>query len=124
MTRREMMLGLAATAALRGQKSPLHNLGGSRAGFPMAVRAAGGRDKLDFVDYFHKLGLGVAEIGAVKPGEEKVLRQKLDDWGMRALADFPLPKDAAGVADYETLVKTAKDAGVSGCRAALTARRY
>jgi sugar phosphate isomerase/epimerase len=119
-----MILGLTAATALRGQKSPLRNLGGSRAGFPMAVRGAGGRDKLDFVDFFHKLGLGVAEIGVVKPGEEQALRRKLDDYGMRALADIPLPKDSAGVADYEILVKAASEAGITGCRAALTARRY
>ena len=94
MTRRELLAGLGAAAALRGQKSQLRNLGGARAGFPMAVRASGGRDKFDFVEHFHKLGLGVAEIGVVRPGGEKALRRRLEDWGMRALADIPLPKDS------------------------------
>jgi sugar phosphate isomerase/epimerase len=118
------MLGLAAAAALRGQKSPLRNLGGARAGFPMAARAGGGRDKFDFLEHFHKLGLGVAEIGLVKPGDESAIRRRLDEYGMRALGDVPLPKDSADVARYETLVKAGKDAGVIGFRAALTARRY
>src|SRR4051795_1069745 len=125
MTRREMLVGVGAAAVLRAQDpKPLRNLGGSRAGFPMAVRASGGRDKFDFVELFHKLGLGVAEISVVKPGEEKALRKRLDELGMRALTDLPLPRDSAGVAEYETLVKTAKDAGITASRAALTARRY
>jgi sugar phosphate isomerase/epimerase len=124
MTRREMMMAMGAAAVLHGEEKPLRNLGGSRAGFPMAVRAGGGRGNFDFVEFFHKLGLGVAEIGVVQPGQERGVRKKLEDWGMRALTDIPLPKDSAAVAEYEALVKAAKDAGVSGCRAALTARRY
>src|SRR5438128_3734367 len=97
MTRREMLVGFGAAAMLRGQVKPLRNLGGSRAGFPMAVRASGGRDKFDFVEFFHNLGLGVAEISVVRPGEEKAFRRRLEELGMRALTDLPLPKDSAGV---------------------------
>jgi sugar phosphate isomerase/epimerase len=88
------------------------------------VRAKGGRTGFDFLEYFHGLGLGVAELGVVTPADVKQVRQRVEEWGMRVLTDLPLPKDAAGVAEYEGLVKASKDAGAVGTRAALTARRY
>jgi sugar phosphate isomerase/epimerase len=124
MTRRELLAGLGAAVVLRGQDRPLRNLGGARAGFGVVVRARGGRAGFDFLEYFHGLGLGVAELGAIAPGEAKTVRQKAEQWGMRILTDLPLPKDSAGLAEYETLVKASKEAGAVGCRAALTARRY
>jgi sugar phosphate isomerase/epimerase len=124
MTRREMLAGLAAASPARGEEKPLRNLGGARAGFGIVVRAKGGRAGFDFLEYFHGLGLGVAELGVVTPGEARGVRRKVEDWGMRVLTDLPLPKDASAIAEYEALVKASKDAGAIGSRAALTARRY
>lgn len=124
MTRRELLAGAGVAALLRGQEKPLRNLGGARAGFGIVVRAKGGRAGFDFVDYFHRLGLGVAEIGVIPPGEEQAFRRRIEGLGMRVFSDLPLPKDAAGVAEYERLVKASKDGGASGTRAALTGRRY
>ncbi len=124
MTRRELFIGLGAASVLRSQDRVLRNLGGARAGFGIVVRAKGGRGNFDFVEYFHGLGLGIAEIGTIAPGEERAVRERIERWGMRVLTDIPLPKDAAGLAEYERLVKAAKDGGAIACRAALTARRY
>jgi hypothetical protein len=124
MTRREMLVGVGAAGWLVAQDRPLRNLGGARAGFGIAVRAKGGRAGFDFVEYFHRLGLGVAEIGVIPPGEERAFRRRIEEWGMRVFSDLPLPKDAAGVAEYETLVKASKEGGATATRAALTSRRY
>src|SRR5690242_611687 len=111
MTRREVLAGLGAASVLRGQDWPLRNLGGARAGFAIAVRAKGGRTGFDFLEYFHGLGLGVAEVGAVTPEAARGARERAERWGMRIMTDLPLPKDQAGVGEYEAMVKASKDAG-------------
>ena len=102
-------------------------IGGAPTGFGARSRAnAAVTPPVDFIDYCHSLGLGGAEVRMppTDPAEIAKLRARIESYQMRVLFDFPLPKTDADIAQFDTQVKAAKDAGAAGIRAALTQRRY
>ena len=107
--------------------------GGAPAGAaPGAGRApaggGGGRGPAyDFLEYFHSLGFGVAEgarPASNDPDAIKAFRTKVEQYNMRVIMDVGYPRNEAGLANFETGVKTAKEAGAISIHAAMTARRY
>jgi sugar phosphate isomerase/epimerase len=129
MTRRQLLAAAGAAATLRAQTAlqPKRNLGGAPAGFPAHSRAAREAKKpFDFVAYCHSLGFGSVEtrINFSDPQAVRNLREKLESYQMRAVVDFPLPRQESDVANFETAVKAAKEAGVRSLHAAMTQRRY
>ncbi len=109
------------------QESPLRNMGGAPAGFPVRSRAArGGGKPFDFVEYCHGLGFGVVEtrINVADPEAVKDLRRKLERYQMRGILDVPLPRDEAGVPAFDAALRAVKDAGVQTLHTAMTQRRY
>jgi 3-oxoisoapionate decarboxylase len=130
MTRRQM-LAVAASAALplRSQTppKPMPNMGGAPAGFPARAQAARrANTPFDFVEYCRLLGFGVVEtrLNFNDPESLKTFRRKLDQYHMRAIVDFPLPRQESDLPNFESQVKAAKEAGVMALHAALTQRRY
>jgi len=116
---------LLATDQAFGQAMPLKNLGVAPAGLPIRSRAGrGGTIKYDYIEHCHDLGVGVIETRAIAPEQAQSFRQKMEAYHMRAIADVPLPRDEAGVAQFDAQVKAAKDAGIIGLHAAMTGRRY
>jgi sugar phosphate isomerase/epimerase len=128
MTRRQL-LGTAAAAAFTAAESPAqskssHNLGGAPAGFP--VRSGQMRQRsqpFDFVEHCHSLGLGVVETRNA-PADPRVFRDRIESYGMRAIADIPLPRDASAVPAFDDAVGKAKEAGIVSLHTAMTQRRY
>jgi sugar phosphate isomerase/epimerase len=107
----------------RGRKG----IGGAPTGFGARSRAnAAATPPVDFLDYCHSQGLGGAELRMppTDPSAVSKMRDRIESYQMRVLFDFPLPKTDADIAQFDTLVKAAKDAGAIGIRAALTQRRY
>ena len=137
--------------------NPLRNMGGAPAGFgarasggrgglgapnrgaagappagaaPGAGRGAGGGGRgpaVDFLEYFHSLGLGVAEgtrPASNDPDAIKAFRAKVERYNMRVIMDVGYPRDENGVAAFEAGVKMASEAGAISLHAAMTARRY
>lgn len=103
------------------------NLGGAPAGFPVRSRAEREAHRpFDFLDYFHSLGLGVAEtrLDTTNADAVRSFRQRLESYKMRAILDIPLPRDEVGVAAFDAALKTASELGVYGLHAAMTQRRY
>ncbi|MGA3236475.1 MAG: sugar phosphate isomerase/epimerase family protein [Bryobacteraceae bacterium] len=134
-TRRQILRAVGAASALLSLKpgfaqppgTPLRNMGGAPAGFPIRTRAGrGGAKPFDFVEYCHSLGFGVVEtrLPATDPESIKALRQKIDSYNMRVILDVGYPRDEAGVAAFDASVKAAKDCGAFSLHAAMTARRY
>jgi sugar phosphate isomerase/epimerase len=134
MTRRQLF-GTAAAAALAAIPAspqpavkPSRNLGGGPAGFPIRARVMRERSQpFDFVEHCHALGLGVAETripADAGPDWASGFRQRLESLGMRAIADIPLPRDAAAVPAFDANVAKAKAAGIVSLHAAMTQRRY
>ena len=102
-------------------------IGGAPTGFGARSRAnAAATPPVDFIDYCHGIGMGGAEVRLppTDPAEIAKLRAKLESYQMRVIFDFPLPKTDADIPQFDTLVKSAREAGASGIRAALTQRRY
>ncbi len=134
MTRREL-LGTAAAAGLAARAAwaqsaikPSRNLGGAPAGFPIRSRAMRERNQpFDFVEHCHNLGLGVVETripANAGPDWAAGFRERLESLGMRAIADIPLPREAAAVPAFDAAVAKAKAAGIVSLHAAMTQRRY
>ena len=91
-------------------------IGGAPTGFGARSRAnAAVTPPVDFIDYCHSLGLGGAEVRMppTDPAEIAKLRAQLESYQMRVLFDFPLPKTDADIAQFDTQVKAAKDAGAA-----------
>jgi 3-oxoisoapionate decarboxylase len=102
-------------------------IGGAPTGFGARARAnAAATPPIDFIEYCHSIGLGGAEVRQppTDPTEIAKLRAKLESYQMRLLFDFPLPKSDADIAQFDVLVKAAREVGANGIRAALTQRRY
>jgi sugar phosphate isomerase/epimerase len=127
MTRRELagILGAAAARQLNAADSgSLSNIGGAPAGFPIrskAARTAG--QTFDFVDYCHKLGLGVVET-RLPQGPPADFRRKIESYGMRVILDVGFPRAEDEVAAFDGNVKAAKECGAISLHAAMTGRRY
>lgn len=84
------------SAPAQPQVKQLRNLGGAPAGFPVRSRAARqGGQPFDFIGHCHNLGLGVVETRLQSTDAQGVknLRQRLENYNMRAVADIPLPRD-------------------------------
>ena len=131
MTRRDMLRTAGSASALFtmeqafGQGMPLKNLGVAPAGLPIRSRAGrGGTVKFDYIEHCHNLGVGVVEMRAFEPEEAQSLRKKMEQYHMRAIGNVPLPRDEAGLPQFETHIKAAKEAGIIGNHAAMTGRRY
>jgi sugar phosphate isomerase/epimerase len=135
MTRRQLLASAGSASALFGLKpapaqtretqSP--NFGGAPAGFPARSRAAREANRpFDFIEHCHSLGMGVVEtrLDYTRPEAVRSFREKIERYHMRAIVDFPLPREQGDVANFETAVKTAKEAGVTSLHAAMTQRRY
>ena len=124
MTRRGFLgTSLAAAAFAQAPVKPSPNLGGAPAGFPIRNRLARERNQpFDFVEHCHLLGLGVVEVR--QPPDPRALRERLEARGMRAIADIPLPRDAAAVPAFDAAVKAASEAGIVSLHTAMTQRRY
>lgn len=102
-------------------------LGGSPTAFSVRAHAAKANNQpFSIVDHCHELGLRGAESGLFSPSPESVksMRQKVDSYGMVVMVNIPLPKSESDVAQFDTTVAAAKEAGVAGLHAAMTARRY
>jgi sugar phosphate isomerase/epimerase len=102
-------------------------LGGSPTAFSVRAKAAKlNNQQFDVVEHCHQLGLAGAESGQFSSAPEavKAMRQKIDAYGMTVIVNIPLPKVDGDVAAFDTAVAAAKEAGVSGLHAAMTARRY
>jgi sugar phosphate isomerase/epimerase len=126
MTRRTL-LGTAAaaavTAAAQSLVKPSRNLGGAPAGFPIRSRVMRERNQpFDFVEHCHGLGLGVVETRL--PADARAFRDRIESYGMRAIADIPLPRDSAAVPAFDAAVAQAKEAGIVSLHSAMTQRRY
>lgn len=133
MTRREILAAGAASVLV-----PLNStnakaasekavLGGSPTAFSVRAKAAKQNNQVfDVVEHCHQLGLAGAESGifSAAPEAVKSMRQKIDSYGMTVIVNIPLPKSEGDVAAFDTAVAAAKEAGVAGLHAALTARRY
>ncbi len=129
MTRRDVLWMAGSASALFAQTpaTQIRNMGGAPAGFPAHNMAARRENKpFDFVEHCHSLGFGVVEtrLNVNDPEAVKSLRRRLDSYNMRVITDFPLPRQAGDVANFETAVKAAKEAGVFSLHAAMTQRRY
>ena len=129
MTRREL-LGTAAAAAVAAagaaaQAKPSRNLGGAPAGFPIRSGMMRRRQQpFDFVEYCHSLGLGVVETRLPAISDPRAFRDRIESYGMRAIADIPLPRDASAVAAFDEAVAKAREAGIISLHTAMTQRRY
>jgi sugar phosphate isomerase/epimerase len=133
MTRRELV-GTVAAAAITATRAaaqkdmplavkPSRNLGGAPAGFPIRSGSMRQRNQpFDFVEHCHSLGLGVVETRL--PADPRAFRDRIESYGMRAIADIPLPRDADAVAAFDDAVKKAREAGIVSLHTAMTARRY
>jgi sugar phosphate isomerase/epimerase len=129
MTRRGL-LGTAAAAAAAAVEAaaqpvvkPSRNLGGAPAGFPIRSGQMRQRNQpFDFVEHCHSLGFGVVETRL--PADTRGFRDRIESYGMRAIADIPLPRDAAAVPAFDDAVKKAKEAGIVSLHTAMTQRRY
>ena len=134
MTRRQVLQAASALPALlagaRGASTnPLGKraLGAGPAGFGQRLRAnRAANPPVDFIDYCHDLGLGGLEMRLPSNGYDAVkgVREKLESYNMRAIFDIPLPRSESDVANFDTAVKAAKEAGAYGLHAAMTQRRY
>jgi sugar phosphate isomerase/epimerase len=134
MTRRQLLgtaaaAGLAATAAAQKETpqivKPSKNLGGAPAGFPVRSAMMRRRNQpFDFVEHCHSLGLGIAETRLPPDFEPHAFRERIEAHGMRAIADIPLPRDAAAVPAFDAAVAKAREAGIVSLRTAMTQRRY
>ena len=126
MTRRELV-GLLGTAAMQlkaAAPTPLRNIGGAPAGFPVRTRAARAANQpFDFVDHCHSLGLGVVETRLPQQSPSD-FRRKIESYGMRVILDVGFPRDESGVAAFDSNVKLAKECGAISLHAAMTGRRY
>ena len=133
MTRREL-LGTAVATAVRtraaAQKDrplvvkPSPNLGGAPAGFPIRSGLMRQRHQpFDFVEHCHLLGLAVVETRNA-PADPRAFRDRIESYGLRAIADIPLPRDADAIAAFDDAVKKAKEAGIISLHTAMTQRRY
>jgi 3-oxoisoapionate decarboxylase len=128
MTRRQLLHAAGAVAVsaipVPAQSSkPSRNLGGAPAGFGVRARLARRRNQpFDFVEYCHGLGLGGVETRP--PADPQAFRQRLESYGMHAIADIPLPHDEAAVPAFDAAVKAAKEAGIVSLHTAMTQRRY
>jgi sugar phosphate isomerase/epimerase len=138
------MLAAAGSAALcklapaypQTAGKQLRNMGGAPAGFPAhssggrgGARGGGGRGPaFDFLEYCHSLGFGVAEATPRPlPGDAdaiRAFRTRVEQFNMRVIWDVGFPRNEAGLAAFESGVKTAKEAGAISLHAAMTARRY
>jgi sugar phosphate isomerase/epimerase len=129
MTRREL-LGAAAAAAVTaigaGAQAAKGKLGGAPAGFPIRSGMMRREHKpFDFPAYCHSLGLASTETRIPnEPDWAKTFRDRMESWGMRAIADIPLPRDASGVPAFDAAVAKAKEAGIVSLHTAMTQRRY
>jgi sugar phosphate isomerase/epimerase len=102
-------------------------LGGAPTGFGARSRAnAAATPPVDFIDWCHSIALGGAEVRTPPTDAAEIakLRARLESYQMRVTFDFPLPKSDAEIPQYDTLVKSAREVGATGIRAALTQRRY
>ncbi len=136
ITRRDLLVAATATAAatLVDAKPNQANapwgkavLGGSPTAFSVRAKAAKANNQpFDIVEHCHRLGLSGAESGLFSPSPESVksMRQKIDSYNMVVMVNVPLPKTEADVAQFDTTVAAAKEAGITGLHAAMTARRY
>ncbi len=132
MTRRALLRTAAAAVAATqaaAQKDlppvvkPSRNLGGAPAGFPIRTAMMRQRNQpFDFVEHCHLLGLGVVETRQI--GDPRAFRDRIESYGMRAIADIPLPRNADAVAAFDDAVKKAREAGIVSLRTAMTQRRY
>jgi sugar phosphate isomerase/epimerase len=128
MTRRALLAAGAASLVLSAAEkplrdSPLRNIGGAPAGFPIRSRAARGGAPFDFVEHCHGLGLGVVET-RLPSTDAGAFRQKIESYGMRLILDVGYPRDVSGVAAFDAAVKAAKECGAISLHAAMTGRRY
>ncbi len=130
MTRRRI-LALAASAPawrpaanLFAQTGGFPKMGGAPTAFSLRMRASGA-GRFDIVEHCHKIGLnGVQTNPPRDPEALKAFRQKLDSYQMTLICDVNPPRDAGGVAAFETQVKALKEAGAIAFHSALTGRRY
>jgi sugar phosphate isomerase/epimerase len=129
MTRREM-LAASALIAFKAHGAATEDkavLGGSPTSFNVRGRAARQKNEVfDVVEHCHSLGLKGAEAARFVPTPEAVraMRQKIESYGMVVVLNIPLPKTEADLAQFETAVAGAKEAGAHALHAAMTDRRY
>jgi 3-oxoisoapionate decarboxylase len=101
-------------------------MGGTPSAFGLRMRAAGGRQAFDMVEYCHRLGLSGVQTNppSTDPAELKKFRQRLETYGMHLVCDPRLPKQDTDVAAFEAQVIAYKEAGAAVFHAAMTGRRY
>lgn len=130
MTRRELLAAVAAAPLVASGANATSDkalLGGSPTAFSVRVRAAKHNNEVfDIIEHCHQLGLSGAESGLLNPTPEaiKAMRHKIDSYGMTVVLNVPLPKTEADLAQFDTAVAGAKEAGAIALHAAMTQRRY
>src|SRR2546423_3728067 len=133
VSRRQMLAAAASASAWLSLKSAAGDVSGSRrmggapTAFSLRMRAARQANQpFDMVEHCHSLGLGGAEtsLPSTDPEAVRKFRQKAEGYNMQIVLNAPLPRAQGDVANFDTAVKAAKEAGAIALHAAMTGRRY
>ena len=133
MTRRQV-LAVAGSApawlsspSLTAQTQAKTRMGGAPTAFNMRMAAVGrGPGGFDIVEHCRGIGLAGVQTNppSTAPEAVKKFRARLEAYSMHLICDPRLPRDAGGVAAFETQIKAFKEAGAAALHVALTGRRY
>jgi 3-oxoisoapionate decarboxylase len=123
-----MLAGTGSTLAwlsmsrAEAQSPMLKNMGGEPPGFGHRSRAGG----FDILEHCHGLGLGTVRMNLPSSDPEaiRLLRRKLDSYGMRVIISLAPPKEAGALPQYEAGVRAVSELGAVTTHASFTARRY
>lgn len=127
MTRRNFIAATAAATAVRAAAAPARSgMGFSPDCFVLARPTPRG-SILEYLQYAYDRGAGGAQgyLTSLDPDYLKSVRERSEKLGMYVEITTMLPKDEAGVVEFERVVKAAKDAGAGCMRSVcLIGRRY
>jgi len=121
-------LSSTAAAAVVPNPQGKRGLGATPTAFGARNRAnAQATPPVDFIDYYHSLGLGGAELMGGPPTDPEAvrkLRDKLQSYDMHVIYNVRLPNQESDLPAYEAAVRAAVEVGAYGLHAAMTGRRY
>ena len=127
MTRRNFLASAAVATAVRAATPPVRSSMGFSPDCFVLARPSRSGTFLDYLQYSYDRGAGGAQgmLTNFDPAYLKSIRDLAEKLGMYVEITTMLPKDDAAAADFERVVKAAKEVGAGCMRSVcLSGRRY